>query len=154
MVQGAITINELQSTLSAMKKQLEENTIRIKGLEKENQKLKEKLSLNTAEIISKTIKESVREALGGKKGLEKEMQNKFNRNKRNILKHKILDIVGSRSITIGELKDILVDEQAYCSRATFYRYLDSLVKRNLVQIVEIDEQKIVALTAVEPKIKI
>jgi hypothetical protein len=71
--------------------------------------------------------------------LEKEVMKKFNRSKKDIIKHKILEVVKTQQITIPELKEVIVDQEEYCSKASFYRYLEEIkdlveVKKNRVII--------------------
>ncbi len=58
--------------------------------------------------------------------LEREVMKKFNRSKKYIIKHKILEVVKTRQVTIPELKEIIVDQEEYCSKASFYRYLEEM----------------------------
>ena len=61
--------------------------------------------------------------------LKNEVITKFNRNKKNIIKQKIMDLMGK--LEIAEIKDIIVDQQKYCSKATFYRYVEDIKKIEL-----------------------
>lgn len=73
-------------------------------------------------------------------------------NKKSAVKDKILDALQQSSLALPRLKDRIVDEFGYCSKASFYRYMDELrqegkilidetlhgaiVKPNKIQIIE------------------
>lgn len=63
--------------------------------------------------------------------LKKEVISKFNRNKKDIIKQRIFDLMDRFSI--AEIKDIIVDQKKYCSKATFYRYVEELKKEQKPQ---------------------
>ena len=56
------------------------------------------------------------------------MLTKIKRNKKGIIKARILELVKTERYSIPEIKDIVVDRDNYCSKATFYRYLIELKK--------------------------
>ena len=58
--------------------------------------------------------------------LKVEVMTKFNRNKKNIIKKKIMDLMDR--LEVAEIKDVIVDQQRYCSKATFYRYVEEIKK--------------------------
>ncbi|MBT7497650.1 hypothetical protein HN662_04930, partial [Candidatus Woesearchaeota archaeon] len=54
---------------------------------------------------------------------------KLNRNKKGIIKQKILDLL-DQGISVIEVKDKIVDQQKYCAKASFYRYLEELKRED------------------------
>jgi hypothetical protein len=92
------------------------NTKLISKLEQDNLELKIKLKSLTKEITD----------LSNKDPLKKEIINKLNRNKKELIKSKILELVDLERYSIPEIKEVLVDKEKYCSKATFYRYLDEI----------------------------
>jgi len=59
--------------------------------------------------------------------LEQEVAKKLNRNKKGIIKQKILELL-DQGIPVIEVKDRIVDQQKYCAKASFYRYVEELKK--------------------------
>jgi hypothetical protein len=66
--------------------------------------------------------------------LKAEVITKFKRNKKLILKNKILETIKSHILSIPELKDIIVDQYRYCSKASFYRYIEELKQHDFIHI--------------------
>jgi len=75
--------------------------------------------------------------------LKQEMLSKVKRNRKGIIKTKILELIETERYSIPEIKESIVDQDNYCSKATFYRYISEL-KNN------IEEIKIGAKTIVVP----
>jgi len=117
-----------------IKEEIDANNRRVALLEEQNKLL-------LGEI------RKLREDLMKKESLKDELMRKFNRNKKNIIKSKILDFIGgSRGISIPEVKDAVVDQMKYCSKATFYRYVDEMKKNGLLDFSNINNREIVVLS--------
>ncbi|MBN1275038.1 hypothetical protein JXA12_01995 [Candidatus Woesearchaeota archaeon] len=56
----------------------------------------------------------------------------YERNKRAIIKQQILGEASKGSFTKIALRDIVVNQKQYCSKASFYRYMDELELEGLV----------------------
>ena len=110
--------NILKDTFAKIRRDVERQDSELEELKKVNKELLEEIKSLREEI--KTVK-----AKGSTK-LEKEVMKKFNRSKKDIIKHKILEVVKSKQVTIPELKEIIVDQEEYCSKASFYRYLEEM----------------------------
>ncbi len=103
--------------VSILKAQIQELSRRLEFLEKTVQH-------SQKQLIKDTVKEVMKEKTGDK--LKAEVIRKFNRNKKDIMKQKIIMTARSRKMTLPELKEIVVDQLGYCSKASFYRYIDEL----------------------------
>ena len=66
--------------------------------------------------------------------LEAEMLNKFKRNKKRLIKNKIIDTIRSKILSIPEIKEIIVDQHKYCSKASFYRYIEELKRHDFILV--------------------
>ncbi len=55
-------------------------------------------------------------------------------NKRDLLKQKILSMIGESGLNLSELKYMFVEHFRYCSKATFYNYLKELELEKSVRI--------------------
>ena len=65
--------------------------------------------------------------------LKQEMISKVKRNRKGIIKTKILELIETERYSIPEIKESIVDQDNYCSKATFYRYISEL-KNNIEEI--------------------
>lgn len=70
--------------------------------------------------------------------LQKEAVKEVNSNRREIIKHKIEDELKKKEMSAKELKILFVDEYEYCSKATFYRYLEDLRKEQRIDSIKIN----------------
>ncbi len=113
---------ELKLTLELLRDSMKQNQEMIASLREENRELKEELRALKAKIEEKT-----------QKGLQKEVMRTFKRKQKDIIKSKIMEIANSRDIRIAELKAIIVDDHEYCSKATFYRYIQELIGSGMIQ---------------------
>tara|TARA_Y100000034_G_scaffold39094_2_gene48177 strand:- start:17809 stop:18360 length:552 start_codon:yes stop_codon:yes gene_type:complete len=78
-------------------------------------------------------------------GLRTEMIRRLKRNKKVVIKQKILSVISSGQYTLPEIKDVIVDENNYCSKASFYRYFEELKNRQFVEVIDINDIKIVVI---------
>jgi restriction endonuclease S subunit len=119
----------------SIKEEIDANNKRIALLEEQNRVLIDEIK-NLREELSKK-----------EEPLKDELMRKFNRNKKNIIKSKILDIIGgSRAISIPEVKDIVVEQMRYCSKASFYRYIEEMKRNGLLEFSNINNREVVVLS--------
>lgn len=64
--------------------------------------------------------------------LDLEFKRKLKRNKKEIIKQKMLEIISNKKVSVPELKEEIVDYNRYCSKASFYRYYNDLKSKNVV----------------------
>lgn len=73
--------------------------------------------------------------------LKQEMISKVKRNRRSIIKAKILELIETERYSIPEIKEVIVDHDKYCSKATFYRYISEL--KNSIEEIKIGSKTII-----------
>ncbi len=66
-------------------------------------------------------------------------------NKREMLKQKMMSLVGDNGMNLSELKFMIVDHFKYCSKATFYNYLKELELERHIKIERSHSKNIVYL---------
>jgi|TARA_B100002003_G_C14067281_1_gene513544 hypothetical protein len=87
------------------------------------------------------IKQALEEFTNNKKdSLKSEFDRKFRKNKKQIIKQKILESAKTTPI-LADLKYYIVNQLEYCSKASFYRYIEEMkdiieVKDNVVHLVK------------------
>ncbi|MCK5026747.1 MAG: hypothetical protein KAS15_09195, partial [Nanoarchaeota archaeon] len=118
-------INELKELLklnfTRIQEDVDRNQKQIDILIVENNKLR-----NTVSTLAQQL------ATQKEDKLKKEVIHKFRRHKKEIIKNKIMESVRLKRVMLPELKEIIVDQMVYCSKATFYRYYDELRKEGTI----------------------
>lgn len=107
----------LQATLSAINSNLAIHQQMIMQLQNENKELKQLM-----------------QSKHNTNPLQKEVLTKFKRNKKRIIKNKILETIKFKNLSIPEIKEIIVDQMNYCSKASFYRYIEELNRQDFIHI--------------------
>jgi hypothetical protein len=87
------------------------------------------------EVNMPTIKE---EYIGS---LEREIVKSVVKNKKTIIKQKILAISSKQRTTSKKVKEIIVDKYRYCSKATFYRYLSELKRHQKIETISVNNKE-------------
>ncbi|MBI2545677.1 hypothetical protein HYV81_00690 [Candidatus Woesearchaeota archaeon] len=109
----------------------------------------EERSAHDRELLKAAVKEALRdmkpEQPRKESKLQAQLMKKIDKNRKNLIKQKIKDIVSVRSMSLPELKEIIVDENGYCSKATFYRYIDEMRDKKILSVIEIDNIKTISL---------
>jgi len=113
------SFQNIRQDMENLKQQLNNNTNKINELTNQNLELKQIIiNLKQELIIAKNQPQ--------KNKLKTEMLNKIKRNKKTIIKSKILELIETERYSIPEIKEIIVNRDDYCSKATFYRYIKEL----------------------------
>ncbi len=122
----------------------------MKDIEKELEELKKAYSELKTEILNmqkNLIKQAVKEAMEELKKeespLKKEILRGLRKRRKNIIKKKILDLIREDGVELSELKYLIVEQLSYCSKASFYRYVEELKEAGLLFITTIDNKNIV-----------
>ncbi|MEM3373650.1 MAG: hypothetical protein QXE31_00365 [Candidatus Woesearchaeota archaeon] len=95
------------------------------------------------EVIKIIVKEAVESALKKEKKNNKFIE-KINKKRKNIIINRILSLAEKKNYSTSDIKEIIVDQENLCSKATFYRYIEKLKKKQLIDFIKIDEEEIVA----------
>ena len=123
----------LKNSFSNIKEDITSNATKIQELINQNKELK-----NTINELKNTIKNVVNNQ--SKDLLKEDMLTKIKRNRKEIVKAKILELVQTERYSIPEIKDIVVDRDNYCSKATFYRYISDL--KNIIEEINIGNKQV------------
>jgi len=136
--EGAGELDELKHNLkisfSRMREDIHFNRSQIEDLVRANKMLLEQVGSLKDEI--KALKERP-------KGLKTELMRSLARNQKALIKQRILEIVGQGRFSIPELKERIVDDRNYCSKASFYRYIDELKSNRNIDFLSVEGREIV-----------
>lgn len=94
-----------------------------------------------SDLIKIIVKEAVETAI--KKQKKPNFIEKINKNRKNIIINRLLNLAEQKNLSTSEIKEIIVDQENLCSKATFYRYIEKLKKKQLIDFIKIDEKEIV-----------
>lgn len=68
---------------------------------------------------------------------------RFGLDKKAVIKAKILEIIEHAPVVLPRLKEIIVDQQQYCSKASFYRYFEELQREERVSSITVNGRNVV-----------
>ena len=85
-----------------------------------------------AVLMSKSQSQSQRSLRRSQGAIETKIINKVRRSKKAVIMAQIQDLVPSHSVI--EIFEILVKDKGLCSKASFYRYIQSLRSQNLLKL--------------------
>lgn len=129
----------LETSLASINKTFDLHQNLIQDLQRENQELKKKLLAGSNDFdgsASSPINKSSNSGIISD-SLTQEVINKVKRNKKRMIKNKILETIKFRpNLAVPDLKEIIVDIQKYCSKASFYRYMEELKNQDYILINE------------------
>ncbi len=157
----------IKESFARAKRDISVNSDRIEELEKENMELKgiiysmkdqlenPEVVVNEAEPINiknGDVKATIREVLSEMDVVSEKTKDdiaKFNLTKKDIIKAKILEVVESQTVMLPRLKEIIVDNNKYCSKASFYRYFEELKAEEKLCLMTINNKTIVRSSRIE-----
>ncbi len=74
---------------------------------------------------------------------KKAAKGKETKQRKNVVKEKILSLANEKSNSLIDIKEEIVDKQALCSKATFYRYFDEIKGDGKVEFQTVNRKKVV-----------
>jgi hypothetical protein len=128
-------LKHILKKIEAIEKKLED-----KKEEKENtqeEEIQENLNINHTEQKYILIQEPQK-----KQEKRDELIEEVHKNKKEIVKLKILEESKKGRLSPQELKSIIVDKHKYCSKATFYRYIYELKKTKKITSMQVNNKEI------------
>lgn len=156
----------IRESFARAKRDIGSNSERIEELERENVELRSIINkMNQAEDSAEkepeaesinfkdgNIKDAIREALASMDIVSEKARDdiaRFNLTKKDIIKAKILEAVETQNLMLPKLKEIIVDNNKYCSKASFYRYFEELKAEDKVAIIHINNKSIARSNRIE-----
>ena len=139
------SFKKIKEDISKINEEIIELKRDYKSLIEDNINLKK--SMNGKPLDEDTITRIVKKTIESfsRKDANTRLIDKIKRKKRMIIKNRILELAGSNSLSLPDLKDIVVEEEKLCSKATFYRYIEKMKQKNLIDALEIEERKVITL---------
>ena len=139
MVWGEIDRSAIAEAFAKIKEDIVRLNKEIYELKNEQKKNIEKSNFDP-ELIKQIVKETLKNVPQRK---ESPLVRKINKKRKSLLTSRILSFAEKKNMTLSEIKDIIVDSENLCSKATFYRYMEKMKSRGVLEIAVIGEIQIV-----------
>jgi hypothetical protein len=138
------SFTRIKQDIARLNSELLELKIEHKKILEENLDLKKK---NTGKLDRETISQIVKETMDKlqkrKTGMSDNLVKKINKNRKSLLKNRIQMLAEQKKLSVSEIKDILVDHEGLCSKATFYRYIEKMKEKGLIDLITINDSEVV-----------
>ncbi len=148
MVGGDIDRQALQDSFFRIKEDIVRLNQEIFDLKKEQKALiEENMKLRSEKSDADTIKEIVKQTLSAlpeQPTRPTRQQRRIRQKKKLLIKNRILELSRRSDLTLPEVKDIVVEDEGLCSKATFYRYITKLKKQGLISLSIVGENTIIS----------
>ena len=95
--------------------------------------------------VSEIIKETVSSMQKAKKPTDMLMK-RINKKRKSIIQSRIYALSESRNHSLPEIKEIIVDNEGLCSKATFYRYIEKMKEKGMIDSLKIQDIEVIART--------
>ena len=141
-------IEERDNKLDILVKEINELKALSTKLLKENIELKNRLSKTNGakndyeSIINRAVECTMQKIKTKNSRLKEEFIRKFEKKRKDMIRQKIVELANTQELTIPEIKERVVDKEEFCSKATFYRYIEKMQNRKEIGFLEINERKI------------
>ncbi len=143
--------NAIKESFARVKHDFIEQEKRISAIKEELNSLKEQVVNYIPELLKQNNQilkrlEVLENAILKKQDpLKEKILLKYNKKKKEVIKQKILEIASTKEVTLNELRETLVNDLKYCSRASFYRYFEEMKKAGIVGTASINGNVLVSV---------
>lgn len=96
-----------------------------------------------SDLNTDLIKQIVKETVKSMNQRNNNMMNRINKKRKGLIINRIKSLAAQKNLSLSDIKDILVDQEFLCSKATFYRYVDKMKKKGFIDFVSINESVVV-----------
>ncbi len=141
------SFSRIKEDIMSLKSELDMLRKENKKILEENLEFKKKLSTSTEknivqEDISKIITEAVKKMQLPKKENTNSFFKKINKKRKSFITNRIQLLGEQKNLSLSDVKDIVVDQEGLCSKATFYRYIEKLKNRQIIDFIKINEDEV------------
>ena len=146
---GDIDKNAVQEAFSRIKQDMAKLTQEMYELKLEQKKLlEENLSLksqvntpNNDIMIEQIVKETLKN-IKPKNQTNDKLIKKFNKKRKALIVSRISSLANKKNLSLPEIKEIIVDNESLCSKATFYRYIEKLRNQRAIELIKINDMDV------------
>ncbi len=134
--EGFIKDKPTLSIHMANKEALEAEILRLR---KEQQEMQSKMQAMQSQLIEQVVKATIKQ-LSPKDPIQAEVLWRLRRTRREFVYKKIAELLHTKQRELAELKYLIVDQGRYCSKATFYRYIEELGNQGRLSLTQKDDR--------------
>lgn len=116
----------------------------IARLRLEQQEMQSKMQAMQGQLIEQVVKATIKQLSPQKDPIQAEVLWRLRRTRREFVYKKIIELLHTKQRELAELKYLIVDQGKYCSKATFYRYVDELGGQGKLSLMQANERMVVA----------
>ncbi len=102
-------------------------------------------SLNEKDQVAFIVAETLKNfhTMPDKKKAIDPILKKINKNRKAIIKNRIQLLAEQKKFSVPDIKEIIVDQEGLCSKATFYRYIEKMKDNGIIDLIKINDREVV-----------
>jgi len=140
--------NALLESFARIRKDIEDLKFEVETLKEQNRILMQTQGNSskanvTEDLITDIVQKTISQVSKPEKTYGEKLVKKINKNRKSIIKNRILTLANEKRLTLPDIKEKIVDEEELCSKATFYRYIERLKTKNIISFLNYEESNIV-----------
>ena len=138
------SFTRIKEDIARLNKEIYDLKLDQKKLIEENLSLKSNVSATpiSNELIRQIILETVKSIPQAKSRPQGNFINRINKKRRIILKNRIELLAEQKNRSLSDIKEIIVDHEDLCSKATFYRYIEKMKALGQIDLIKINDQEV------------
>ncbi len=134
--------SKIKQDMARLTKEMYDLKLEQKKLLEENMSLKQQVnSENHNVFIEEVVKETLRN-IKPKNQANDKLIKKFNKKRKALIVSRISTLANKKNLSLPEIKEIIVDNESICSKATFYRYIEKLKNQGAIELIKINDMDV------------
>ena len=119
---------KIKEDMIRLNQEIYELKVEQKRLVEENVQLQSNTTTNSnnqfdPNVISAIVQETLKNVNTKKNNNTSPLVKRFNKKRKSFTLSRIVNFASQKNLSVSEIKDVVVDTEGLCSKATFYRYL-------------------------------
>ena len=120
---------KIKEDMIRLNQEIYELKVEQKRLVEENVLLQSNTTTNSnnsfdPNVISAIVQETLKNVNSKKHNTTSPLVKRFNKKRKSFTLSRIVNLASQKNLSVSDIKDVVVDTEGLCSKATFYRYLE------------------------------
>lgn len=148
----------IKESFKRVKEDFERRDLEISRLRQELETLKSQVNsllpelLATNRAILKRLDSFEARISPPRDPLREQVLKSYSKRRKELVMNRILELVAERDLTLSELRGLISEQYKFCSRSSFYRYVERLVALGRLELVNINGiERVRALSQMPPQ---